>query len=154
MTSNDELRLIYVDQKALLNSGSVVWGAIVQANKLLFNAGTEDHPVLIVYSLDPHFDANPDQLLDIAKTLFGLKGNAPESPEHARFASMITNEMERAMSWVVPQELTDGYEVTASTMMLIRKHLPNNRLERSLMPLLTHPSTPATMVLPSSYWPR
>jgi hypothetical protein len=35
---------IYSDQRALLTTGRVVWGYVVQANQLLFSPGTEDMP--------------------------------------------------------------------------------------------------------------
>jgi hypothetical protein len=37
--------------------------------------------------------------------------------------------------------------------MVFRKHVPNGVLSCGLFPILTHPSTPAVMMVPFEFWP-
>jgi hypothetical protein len=150
---NDDLMEIYKRQGLLLRKGRVVWGALVQANSLLFNRGLLDHPAMTIHSTDPSFDGAPDELLAIARGLFDLKNTTPNDPSQRRLAKMITNEMERGMGWTVPKSCTGGREVSSTTFMVFRKHIPGRALRCSWFPLLTHPKTPAVMIVPKRYWP-
>lgn len=152
MHSEDELQVVFKHQDVLLNSGVIVWGAIVQANRLLMSEGADDHPAEMIFSTDPYFDANEHKLQEIASSIYRLKGTAPDNPKQKEIADRITKESERALYWTVPKELTGGYDVKGSTMMIFRKHLPNYLLENSVMPLLIHSSTNASMIVPSQYW--
>jgi hypothetical protein len=149
----DELLEVYRRQGMLLREGSIVWGALVQANLLLFEPGPEDHPAMAVYSSDSLFEDDPDRLVAIARRLFALKGTTPEDPGERRLAEMITDEMERGMGWAVPKSCTGGREVRSTTFMVFRRHLPGKVLSCSWFPLLTHPETPAVMIVPWEYWP-
>lgn len=55
--------------RLLLESGDVAWGALAQVNARMFLPGADDLPGVTVYSSDPHFDANPQDLRDVAAAL-------------------------------------------------------------------------------------
>ena len=149
-----ELTQIFKEQKDLLEHGTVVWGCIVQANNLLFSHGFEDFPAMVVFSLDPFFDKHSSNLATISNLLYRLKNSSPDDPAQARFASMITNERQSAFNWQVPNELTENRLVVSSTIIVFRKHLPNQILDSKLLPLLINPLTGTAMILPYQYWPQ
>jgi len=107
----DRLLEIYRRRGDLLARGDVVWGAIVQANNLLWEPGSHDAPGVILYSPDRTFDGEADELEHIARSLFSLKGTKPKDPELATFAAVITNEFTVLMREPVPRALTGGREV-------------------------------------------
>jgi hypothetical protein len=154
MPNDDELIEVYRRQKLLLKQGTVFWGALVQANNRLFKDGPDDHPALTTYSESGAFENSPDKLVDIARRLFRLKSTTPTDPEERRLADMITDEMERGMGWLVPRSCTGGVEVRSTTFMVFRGHIPGRRLASGWFPLLTHPETPAVMIVPCRYWPQ
>lgn len=153
MPRSDELNEVFRRQGKLMREGEIVWGALVQANMNLFKPGPHDHPAMAIYSSDPLFEHDPGRLRAIAHRLGELKGTTPSDPAERRLAEMITDEMERGMGWTVPKACTGGREVTSTTFMVFRRHLPDRVLRSGWFPLLTHRETPAVMIVPSNYWP-
>jgi hypothetical protein len=143
---------VYECQGMLLREGEIVWGALVQANSLLFSRGYFDHPAMVVYSPDPFFDDVPGELQDIAHRLFELKNTSPKNPTHRRHAEMITDERERGMGWRVPKSCTGGRDVWSTSVMVFRMHIPGLVLRSGWFPLLTHPETTAVMIVPKKFW--
>ena len=142
------------DQRLLLERGSVVWGSIVQANSALFEprGGSESLPAAILYSLDPRFDAAPQQLTDYAHNMFDLKGQSV-SPEMQDFADKLANEMVADIKLPVPVGFTGGLQCYYATLLIVRKHLPLRHLAQGIFPLLVAPQeTDAVMILPQAYW--
>jgi hypothetical protein len=151
----DELWSIYRTRNPLLRDGQVVWGALVQANSLLFSRGRGDCPAAAVYSPDPFFDAEPGVLHRIGHWLFELKGTAPADPTLRKLADDITDERKRSMKVQVPESLTNDREVYYTCIMVQRRHLPQGYLADGLFPLIVNPAaTQATMILPARYWSR
>ena len=152
MEARDPLAIIEQQQLFLHQHGEIVWAALAQANNQLFRAGDLDSPALLVFSKDPYFDARPAELRQIGHRLFALKHTAPLDPDAARFATMITDELDRGMDWKVPLALT-ARDVRCSNFMVFRQHLPSNVLSFTWFPILVHPSTPAVMMVPFEFWP-
>jgi hypothetical protein len=144
---------IYQDYKRLLRRGEVVWGHIVQANTLLFKPGPDDCPAAAVFSLDPHFDDNLDELEHMARALFDLKRAEEYDKEVADFARAITNEYEVLFNRKLPKSVASGRTVYYTTIMVHRKHLPARSLKAGWFPLVVLPKeSPASLILPSRYW--
>jgi hypothetical protein len=57
------------------------------------------------------------------------------------------------MGFVVPPVFSER-PIRSTTFMVFRQHLPDGVLTGSLLPILTHPSTSAVLVVPSSFWPE
>lgn len=147
-------REIFRNQANLLKRGRVVWGAVVQANSLLFEPGRIDCPAAILYSLDSRVDQRPDVLTDAASMLFETKGRGVQDPEVRIFAEKLADEMVMDMKLAVPARLTRGVRCFYTCIMVHRKHLPDRKLSSGLFPILVNPEeTEATMILPSKYWP-
>ena len=153
--TRDKLRRVVLDQDLLRDHGCVVWGALVQANSMLFaHRNRQTLPANVIYSPDPYFDNNVEALRDLAHVLFELKGKRAASRELWKFARAITNEMLRAMRLPQPRSLTENREVYFTTCLIQPSHLPAGYLASGFFPLLICPDkTDAVMILPCAYWP-
>lgn len=148
----DELLLIYREQKKLLLEGQVALAMLVQANEHLFHKGTLDAPANIIYTTETSYENPLSKLLEIAQKLFSLKGTKPEDAAELKFAQMISYEYSRDFRVTVPDSLAQGMDVTYTTIMIHRKHLPEGYLSNVFFPLLIHPESRASMILPARYW--
>jgi len=148
------LQTTVANQKFLLEKGEVVWGAMLQANTLLFAPGPDDHPAAIIFSRDPHFASRPGALSAIAGHLISFKKDSEQAPEDCRaIADWLANETSTEHHPIPTRISTQP--VAAASMMVFRKHLPPSefRLTSSLFPLLVHEATDAVIVAPCKFWP-
>jgi hypothetical protein len=152
LQATDALSEILKQQTLLLTEGTIVWGALVQANKLLFAPGDVDCPALLVHSNDAYFDVRPQELRLIGHKIFGLKETKPSDPALAAVAQLVSDEMDRSMGFKLPPVFSNK-DMRAAAFMVFRKHIPNGVLSAGLFPLLTHPSTDAVMIVPFEFWP-
>lgn len=142
------------DQRILLERGRVVWGAIIQANEILFeHKGPCDNlPAAIMYSTGDDYDSQPERLVQHAHSLFDLKGK-PCSPEMQAFGDKLANEIVADIKLAVPPGFTDGAETYYATLLMARKHLPFKYLASNFFPVLIAPEqTDSVMGLPKEYW--
>ncbi|QNK68633.1 hypothetical protein [Variovorax sp. PAMC26660] len=148
----DGLTEFFERQTLLLTEGHIVWGALVQANQLLFKPGEANCPALLVHSPDSYFDSRPQELRLIGHTFFSLKNIDFADPELKEVARLVTDEMDRSMGFELPKVFSNKV-VQSATFMGFRKHIPNGVLSSGLFPILTHPSTRAVMMVPFEFWP-
>jgi hypothetical protein len=153
--SKDPMLRILADQQALLERGEVVWGRLVQANQILFDASNHyTAPANVIYSLDPYFDGRVASLGAIAHDLFARKGTVPGERELRELARVITDERERIMRRELPCGYCGGRSVYFTTCFIRPGHLPGNRIVLPEFPLLVNfRETEAVIVLPSRFWP-
>ena len=150
----DALWEVYRQQDWVFCHGMVVWGHVVQANKLLFSNGLIEGGASVIYSTDRWFDDKPDALASMASSLFAVKGKEHPDPEMAQFSRMLFNELDRAPRLPVPRTLSGGYPVFHTSIMVVRQCLPQGYLTHSLFPLMIEPQrTTAAIILPSRFWP-
>jgi hypothetical protein len=141
-------------QDDLLKNGMVVWGALIQANQLLFSPGDESHPGEVLYCTNPLAKVNVSELQYIAHSLFELKGTKPENPALLPIADYLTDELIRVFGMEVPTFMSPMMDCAISTVLFMRSHLPNQMLSRGLFPIIVSPQAPRyAMVLPAKYWP-
>jgi hypothetical protein len=150
--SRDELMLIYRKQRLLREEGDLVWAAVVQANAFLFTAGRYDCPATVIYALDLDWGDELWPLVQLAKELYALKGRDSPDPAGRDYGQMLASEQDRALGICVPQSVACGIDVRSTTIMVPRKHLPAGYLAQTYFPLLIHPETKASMLLPARYW--
>ena len=155
-SDNDELRVIWDEQKKLLKKGKVVWGALIQANQMLFRIDHYHAPGEVICSDDSHFDAYPDELRDLAKACGSLKFTQPDEATEAELARDITDEYVRSFGKPIPPRFladwTTGQRVSRYTVFFQRNHLPEKVLCEGIFPLLTHPECESVMFLPCELW--
>ncbi|TDR76430.1 hypothetical protein [Paludibacterium purpuratum] len=152
MSIYDPLYEVIKKQAFLIRNGSVHWAAVVQANCMLFSPGKNNCPAHLIYCPGNELDASLDELRALASEVYQLKNTTPEDPEKRKIADMLTDEFERGMGWYLPTQLSD-IPVKSTAFMVFRRHLPNRMLTASIFPILAHPSTEATLMVPCMYWP-
>lgn len=143
---------LFENQDVLFSEGTVVWGRIIQANSLLFSPGPEDHPAVVLYSLDEEIDSNPKIIKKAARKLYKIKGKRTD-PELQKFSDMLKSEHTRKWKIPVPPRISNNIQCFYTTNLVIRKHLPDGYLISGLFPYLVCPEkTDVGTILPSRYW--
>lgn len=149
----DDLLAVFRDRGKLLGEGDIVPAVLVQANAALFERGADDAPANVIYTTDAEAEQPVARMLEVARRIFALKDTKPEDPDEARFARMVSYELGRDFRVTVPDRLSGGLDLTYTTIMVHRRHLPEGRLAVPYFPLLIHPESRAAMILPARYWP-
>lgn len=89
----DPMRRTFFRHTDIWNGGRVVWGRIVQANKLLFAPGEDDCPAGVLYDTSGKL---PYTALRVPATrLFGLRQGTPANAEEKAFADFLNDEVSR-----------------------------------------------------------
>jgi hypothetical protein len=147
---------ILADRAVLVREGRIVWSCLVRHNKQLREPGDHDHPGKAVYGLDPELNGTWHRVLEISDALRATEGTEPPDRAHEQVARVLTKGAGPTVRVPVPPALTGGARhVYLTSVIVVRDHLPDGCLRgRNILPLLVAPDrTPATMVLPSRYWP-
>ena len=101
-----------------------------------------------IYSLDEHFDARLQTLATAARRLHETK-DAPVG----RLGHCIADEYENLWQRELPEWLAGERTIYYTTLLVIRKHLPEGYLKQRFFPLVVAPSHCRTaMILPSQFW--
>jgi hypothetical protein len=149
---DDGLEELFRRQGLLLKEGKIMWGALIQANSLLFEPGDDDCPAFLVYSPDTYFDSRPQELHLIGRKIFSFKETNPSDPKLKEVARRVTDEAAYTMGFTLPKVFSDK-EIRWVTALVCRRHIPKGILSSGIYPLLTHPSTQAVMIVPCLHWP-
>lgn len=151
LTQKDDLRKSFERYPELWLGGKVVWGHVVQANKLLFSPGKGNSPAEVIY--DPSGKLGWADLVAPASKMYDLKNTKPDDATLRAVADHLTDERDRASGMRVPHAVSP-HGLMMSTLLISRAHLPDNKLTLGYFPLLIHDRLPGvTMVLPSRWWP-
>src|SRR5262249_4254606 len=130
-------------------------GAGAQATRGMLTAGPHDLPGVTVYSLDGHYDDNPQDLREVGSALYDLKDTSPIDPELRTAADRMTDEYDMTVRAALPRKLTDGRLVHVAGTIFHRGRLPGGVLTARLLPLVIAPEwTEANMILPLLCWPN
>jgi hypothetical protein len=106
----------------------------------------------MLYSSDSFFDARPQELRALAHQVFSSKGkDAPE--DIRRISDWLANEQQTAFNLALPGSVT-ARPAFATAVLFFRKHLPEQHISGTWMPLLMHSGTRAVIVVPRQFWPR
>ena len=151
LTPADLVSRIYENQDRILRDGRVRWASVVHANSMLFRPGGGDAGAQVVYSRGG--DLALRGLQEIAARAYALKGTRPTDPAERRLADMLTDEMERALDWHVPETLAGGHDVVTTVVVLPRQHMPGGFLGMTYFPILADPATALAVLVPARYWP-
>ena len=145
---NDDISRFFDQHDRVLQTGKIVWAALIQANKALLETGDRNHGGEIVYDPDgrmPFVD-----LLTASDMLANLKGKKNLDPEQQYIGDYLENERIRVFGLDVPAS-TLPYPLKISTTFFDRKHLPDGMLSLSYFPILLDQAGVA-VVVPSKYW--
>lgn len=164
LTRDDEIIEIFDAESQVLKRGRVVWGVLMQANKMLFsNTGSHAKfgaPAAVLFSEDERARHDPLAIGSWTTRIFAFKeqveaGHPPEDPDERMLGETLARELDRPSRLRVPDQFTPGCEVFMTTIYVDRRHLPNRRLEAGLFPILILPElTGMALVVPHWFWPR
>ena len=129
----DELYKQIKAMPAMYKKGRVVWAALVQANKLMFEPQGPHCPGEIVF--DPAGLTSPEDLIKYARQLFSLKETTPLEPDQLQYAQHISNEKTRVVNFDYPQSLC-RVPLKISSIWFWRLHLPDGMLSLPCFPVL------------------
>lgn len=146
-----QLRSYY---ELLASKGTVVWGTIAHANRMLFSPGQLDLPGVTVFSLDSYYDTHPQDLIAVAHACALFKNTTPTDQEFLRISEPLTDERSIFRQLLIPRRLSDNRDIYMGPTMFHRSRLPGAVLSASVFPLVIAPtSSEYNMVLPLRYWP-
>jgi len=158
--SSRPIQALFDHQNELLARGSVCWAYLVMANEVLWRPGPEPYGAAsVVWSADPFVDRFPYWLERPARHLRKYHEESTQSPSPPlayRDYLQIRDETLHVSHSALPPHMTDGRAVYNQSVLLVRAHLPKEKLTGRLFPLLQlrAPDVTATaMVLPSVLWP-
>ena len=144
---------IYLQQERFFSEGQIVISCVVQANTLLFKGFKDDCPANFIYTREPYYYENPEELSTLASKLYSLKGERAGRRDLQFIADALEDEMERFFRIPLPDVLTEGRTVFITSVMVHRRHIPKRKLSESFYPLLTIDCEDAdAMILPKWYW--
>lgn len=156
--TGDKLAFLFDSEADLLREGRLVWGALIQANRLLFVGGGAHGGATGEVLYDPTGRVPVADLAVLAKTLAPVKGQRLQDPERAAFAEALsetlTGEAPRVFGLDVPRALS-AHALKVSTTWFDRRLLPGGRIADTVLPVLISDARPgAVLVLPQSQWPQ
>ena len=132
---------------AVLETGKIVYGCIVEANEKIFEPSQLIHgvyPAVVVYGTDDWFEQNPGALRTIAQELFNNRHN-----------NFLQNEAEYFSNRRLPAQMTEGRTVYCTTVLLYRYHLPFGcvRQPHTILPVIVDPDgCTSVFVADCKYW--
>ena len=147
----DEVHKTYDHYAQTLKNGVVCWGCLVQANNLLFEPGDIDTLCQVVYG-EP--DTPRQEVEALAGRLFALKHTKPNGVGQRKIADMLTDELERALDWRIPDSMTPGYTAYTSITPIPRSDIPDGFFGLRHFPIVADPSTRYAAIVPYLYWPE
>jgi hypothetical protein len=152
LTEKDELYRQIIAMPSLYKKGKVVWGVLIQANKMMFDSNeTANCPGEVLF--DPTGQTDIQTLRELAHKLFLLKNTTPTELDQLQYAQHITNELTRIFNMLYPQSIAT-LPLRVSSIWFWRLHLPNGALSLGYFPVLVcEEGDGEVMVLPSYFWP-
>lgn len=136
----------------LLDAGRLVWGAVVQANKTLYEPDFQMGACGdVVY--DPSGRLPPEDLVAVAKQIFALKGTVQRNAGLAALSAHLADEMNPAFNMDIPATLSPQ-PLKLSSTYFDQLFLPDGMLTLRHFPLLISDDLPGlVMILPWQLWP-
>ena len=98
------------------------------AEELLFARGKGDSPATFIYTQDPFFLQNSEELICLAHELFSTKGDDGFIPSIQYVADLLADEAGRYFHYHLPSNVLENRDVWLTTILVSRDHLPDNTL--------------------------
>jgi hypothetical protein len=110
-------------------SGQVVVGWIVQANRVLYEKYQMDAPAQVLITFDRELAEDIDQMRELAEDLGRLKEGWARTPDEDRLARLVRDETARfGRRDPLPKRFTGGPTVYSVAVMVRRRYLPRGRI--------------------------
>lgn len=141
--------------KVLVEQGTVVWGAMAQANAGIFQPGPRDLPGVTIYSPDSYYDEHPEELMAMCRAVALLKGYLPAERQFQAAANRMTDEKDTTPRITLPTAMTQGRTVYIAATIFHRGRLPDGMLQGGFFPLVIAPQQTEVNMLPElTTWPE
>ena len=152
--SNDPLFRILRDQSILRDQGRIVWGGVIQANEELFKPTNKKVlPAVVVYSLSPELDEDPESFEAMISAIRELTGRSPRDRDLLPLVRAVTNEYDRNVKLEIPDSIAQGSESYLTNCLIQPSHLPEGFIAAPIFPVLAFPEkTDFVTILPAEYW--
>lgn len=150
--NNHKIRTLLDQADQLIDTGRLVWGAVVQANNALYEPEFQIGACgEVVY--DPAGRLPPEDLVAAAEQIFALKGTQQNSAELAALSAHLADEANPAFNMDIPLMLCPQPMKLSSTYF-DQFFLPDGMLTLRHFPLLISDTLPGmVMILPWQLWP-
>jgi tetratricopeptide (TPR) repeat protein len=123
--------------RAMQATSKLVRAVLVQANSHLFAPGLTQYPGYVLFSLERELNQSPDFLLQLAESMFDLKGIECETADDRFVSALITDEIHRGDERArLPSSFTEGHSVYGSGLMFPRQFLKDGHLTTRVFPCL------------------
>lgn len=145
----------FVDYQRLLDEGEIVWGCLVMANNVLFDAtSTEDCPAMVAYSKSTENDHLAPFVNQCAHEVYEFPNKTKSSilASEREFHATVSDQGFLGTERQIPNSISKGHDICINTLMVFRKHLPGAAIDFRYFPLLVHPFSTAVAMLPGYYW--
>ena len=157
MSHADKLAAIFDDCDDLIQKGKVYYAAVVQANTLLFDKRSkEDCPAQVLFSTDPIFEKNPQELISVARMIYDGKeceGDIPKDLSEAIYSVRLERDRDSYTFSIIV--LGKKVSFTLATVLVFRDHIPKKVLNGELLPILYAPRRcESVIILPKEYWTK
>lgn len=149
-----QLKSIYDDHQFLLEQGNVVWAVLVVASNDLFSKGQNDGRGVVVYSPQLHLHDELLRLVELADKMGEQRTRYISDVDEKRLYGEVNNNNGWLIPQAVPASLSKNDSVFTSSILCVRKHMPQNRLVSNCFPILTHPKITSIAMLPELFWPE
>ncbi len=148
-----DLALIIPKWPEILKNGKLSWGHVIMANSLMFETSIYDHPGLLLIDTDP-CETSPAELESTSMQMYQLKisEHQAQTSDKMIIQELLQDEHNFPIGFEVPKEFNPYDDRFISTVYFQRKHLPENRLITSLLPVIYCEETKITFIVPSKYW--
>ena len=154
----DKLNKIFTEVSLLSEEGKICYASLVQANDILFSYFPHnDAPASFVYSFDPYFEENTEDLRIIAIMLFEYKYANPDNvpDEYRKIAEVIADEYDRRSFEFEVNIGGINRKIIFGTTIVFRKHLLKRKLGSPILPILAAPpKTDSFIILPKKFWTK
>lgn len=136
----------------LLERGRVVWGSLVVAQNELFKSGNQDGWAVAAYCPRLHVHDNLDGVAQASQEVDKLR----ERRDLGSGELGLKKKVKRVGNWFSPEALPESInprnDLSVSSVLVFRKHLPKGRLVSGWFPVLADPEIDGIAILPERYW--
>ena len=155
MQKKDPLHEYFKSMKQLKVQGKVLYAYIYKCDESLFDRyPREDKPAVIIFSEDPEFEKNPDNLRQFGEKIEILGASDIIHDSLRPLYEMLSENDPRPMNIMLPSAVSRDKKIYLTTILVHKKFLPQSMLSRRIIPVVADiQNSKNTTLLGSSYWP-
>jgi hypothetical protein len=130
----------------------VVWGEVARAPEDLFRLGERDGFAQVIYGSSAAEDVPAERLKRACRRAKGLEGVTEAEPAFAAVARVLSAELAPHATVDLPDAIARGARLSLAAVVVHRRHLPEQKLVCSTVPLLRSEDGSEVAILPDEFW--